>query len=220
LIVNSPSNPTGAVYRPATLRAIVELAERNDVLVLSDEVYEDLIFEGEHVSSAAYDSKRVLSTFSFSKGYAMTGWRVGYAVGPRAIIESMVHVQEAVVACTSEISQRAALAALEGPQDVVVQMRDCYRERRDLVRGPLREAGILAREPSGAFYALVDVSALHEDTYAAARELLLHHRVGVAPGETFGPAGRGLVRVSLASSTEDLVDGVDRIVRATNLREV
>jgi aspartate/methionine/tyrosine aminotransferase len=220
LIVNSPSNPTGAVYRPATLQAMVELAQRNDLLLLSDEVYEDLIFEGEHTSPATYDSNRVVSTFSFSKGYAMTGWRVGYAVGPRAVIEAMVHVQEAVVACTSELAQRAALAALQGPQDVVAQMRDSYRERRDLVRDRLRKAGMLAREPSGAFYALLDISALNEDTYAAARELLLQHRVAVAPGETFGPAGRGLVRISLASSTSDLVHGVDRIVRATNPMEV
>jgi aspartate aminotransferase len=220
LIVNSPSNPTGAVYRPATMQALVELAQRNDLLVLSDEVYEDLILEGEHASPAAYDNARVLSTFSFSKGYAMTGWRVGYAVGPRALIEAMVHVEEAMVACTSELAQRAALAALQGPQEVVAQMRDCYRERRDLVRDPLSQAGILAREPSGAFYAMLDVSALNQDTYAAARELLLQHRVAVAPGETFGPAGRGLVRISLASSTSDLVHGVDRIVRAINPMEV
>ncbi len=214
LVVNSPSNPTGAVYRPATMRALVELAERHDLLVLSDEVYEDLIFEGEHASPGAHDSTRVVSTYSFSKAYAMTGWRVGYAVGPRALIEAMVHVEEAMVACTSELAQRAALAALEGPQEVVTQMRDRYRERRDLVRDPLRKAGMLAREPSGAFYAILDVRALHEDSYAAARELLLQHRVGVAPGETFGPAGRGLVRISLASATSDLVEGVDRIVRA------
>lgn len=226
LVVNSPSNPTGAVYRPATMQALVELAQRNDLLVLSDEVYEDLIFEGEHASPAAYDGSRVVSTFSFSKGYAMTGWRVGYAAGPRELIEAMVHVQEAAVACPSELGQRAALAALQGPQEVVAQMRDRYRERRDLVRDPLRRAGMLAREPSGAFYAILDVSAMHEDSYAAARELLLAHRVGVAPGETFGPAGRGLVRISLASATSDLVEGVDRIVRAcgdvpgTNPKEV
>jgi aspartate aminotransferase/aminotransferase len=226
LVVNSPSNPTGAVYRAATIQALVELAQRHDLLVLSDEVYEDLIFEGEHASPGAYDSQRVVSTFSFSKGYAMTGWRVGYAVGPRGLIEAMVHAQEAVVACTSELAQRAALAALEGPQDVVAQMRDRYRERRDLVCDPLRRAGMLAREPSGAFYAILDIRALHEDSYAAAHELLLNHRVGVAPGETFGPAARGLVRISLASATSDLVEGVDRIVRAcgdapgTNPKEV
>lgn len=226
LVVNSPSNPTGAVYRPATMQGLVELAQRQDLLVLSDEVYEDLIYEGEHASPAAYDGARVVTTFSFSKGYAMTGWRVGYAAGPRALIEAMVHVQEAVVACTSEIAQRGALAALEGPQEVVAQMRDRYRERRDLVREPLRQAGMLAREPSGAFYALLDVSALDDDSYAAARGLLLEQRVGVAPGETFGPAGRGLVRISLASATGDLVEGVDRIVRTcgdvpgTNPKEV
>jgi aspartate aminotransferase/aminotransferase len=214
LIVNSPSNPTGAVYRPATMQALVELAQRHDLLVLSDEVYEDVIFDGAHSSPAAYDDTRVVSTFSFSKGYAMTGWRVGYAAGPRALIETMVHVQEAVVACTSELAQRAALAALTGPQEVVAEMRDRYRERRDLVSDPLRRAGMLARKPSGAFYAILNLGDRYDDTYAAARELLLHHRVGVAPGETFGPAGRGLVRISLASATSDLVEGVDRIVRA------
>jgi aspartate/methionine/tyrosine aminotransferase len=212
LIVNSPSNPTGAVYRRATVEAMVELARRHDLVMISDEVYEDLIFEGEHTSPASLDGARVITTFSFSKGYAMTGWRVGYAVGPRVAVEGMVRVQEAVVACPSEIAQRAALAALEGPQEVVAMMRDSYRQRRDLVRGPLRQAGMLACEPRGTFYALVDVSSIAQDSYLVARELLLGRRVAVAPGETFGPGGRGLVRISLASSAGDLQRGIDRIV--------
>jgi aspartate/methionine/tyrosine aminotransferase len=214
LIVNSPSNPTGAVYRRATVESLVELAQRHELLMISDEVYEDLIFEGEHVSPAAYDADRVITTFSFSKGYAMTGWRIGYAAGPRSLVEPMVHVQEAVVACPSEIAQRAALAALEGPQGTVAHMRASYRRRWQLVRSRLRDAGMLTSEPHGTFYALLDVRAIGEDTYRVARELLLEHRVGVAPGETFGPGGRGLVRISLASSASDLAEGVERIVRA------
>ncbi len=214
LIVNNPSNPTGTVYSPATVQALVGLARRHDLLVISDEVYEDLVFDGHHVSAAIYDPDRVVTTFSFSKSYAMTGWRVGYAVGPRARIERMVHVQEALVACASEVGQRAALAALEGPQDVIADMRLGYRRRWELVRPLVEEAGMLTSEPRGAFYALLGVGAIGEDTYAVARELLLERGVAVAPGETFGPRGRGLVRISLASSTDDLVAGVERIVRA------
>ena len=214
LIVNNPSNPTGTVYSPAIVQALVDLARRHDLLVISDEVYEDLVFDGDHVSAAIYDPDRVVTTFSFSKSYAMTGWRVGYAVGPRARIEPMVHVQEALVACASEVGQRAALAALEGPQDVVADMRLSYRRRWELVRPLVEEAGMLTCEPRGTFYALLGVSAIGEDTYAVARELLLEWGVAVAPGETFGPRGRGLVRISLASSTDDLVAGVERIVRA------
>jgi aspartate aminotransferase/aminotransferase len=214
LIINSPSNPTGAVFRRSTVEALVELARRHDMLIISDEVYEDLIFEGEQVSPASLDGDRVITTFSFSKGYAMTGWRVGYAVGPRPLIEAMVHAEEAIVACPSEVGQRAALAALEGPQEVLAEMRDSYRARRDLVRDRLRDAGMLACEPRGTFYALLDVSGFGSDSYSVARELLLRHRVAVAPGETFGPEGRGLVRISLASAESELTEGVDRIVQA------
>ena len=214
MIVNSPSNPTGAVYRRAAIEAMVELAQRHDLVMISDEVYEDLIFEGEHVSPATLDASRVITTFSFSKGYAMTGWRVGYAVGPRALVEAMVRIEEALVACPSDIAQHAALAALEGPQDVVAEMRESYRGRRELVGGPLRRAGMLACEPRGTFYALLDTSMIGQDSYQVARELLITGRVAVAPGETFGPEGRGLVRISLASSTDDLARGVERIVQA------
>jgi aspartate aminotransferase/aminotransferase len=214
LVVNNPSNPTGAVYDQATVEALAALAQRHDLLVISDEVYEDLVFDGCHVSTETYCDDRVVSTFSFSKSYAMTGWRVGYAAGPRVLIERMVHIQEALVACPSELGQRAALAALEGPQDVVADMRRSYRERWELVRPLLNQAGVLASEPRGTFYALVDVHALGDDTYAVARDLLVNHRVAVAPGETFGPRGRGLVRISLATSVDDLVRGVERIVQS------
>jgi aspartate/methionine/tyrosine aminotransferase len=214
LIVNTPSNPTGAVFRRATIQKLVEIAQEHDLLIISDEVYEDLVFEGEHVSPASFDAARTITVFSFSKGYAMTGWRVGYAVAPRALAEAIVHVQEAVVACPSDIAQRAALAALEGSQAPVARMRESYRRRRDMIRKPLRDAGMLACEPRGTFYALLDVSAMGRDSYAVARELVLEHGVGVAPGETFGPGGSGLVRISLASAIPELVRGVGRIVRA------
>jgi aspartate/methionine/tyrosine aminotransferase len=215
LIINTPANPTGAVFAPQMVQRLLELAQRHDLIVISDEVYEDLIFEGQHFSAASCDADdRVITVFSFSKGYAMTGWRVGYAIAPKPIAEAIVHVQEAVIACPSEIAQWAALAALEGSQRDVDRMRDSYRERRDAATAPLSEAGLLAARPSGAFYALVDTSGLSSDGYEVARRLLLEHRVGVAPGETFGPAGRGLVRISLATSPDELLEGVRRIIAA------
>lgn len=215
LIINTPANPTGAVLRPHTVQRMLELAQRHDLLVISDEVYEDLIFEGEHFSAASWDKDdRVITVFSFSKAYAMTGWRVGYAVAPKPLAEAIVHVQEAVIACPSDVAQWAALAALEGPDGDVDRMRDSYRERRDAAAALLTDAGLLASLPHGTFYALVDTNAISSDSYEVARRLLLDHRVAVAPGETFGPAGHGLVRISLATAIDELTEGVRRIVAA------
>jgi aspartate aminotransferase len=215
LIVNSPANPTGAVYRADTVRRLVELANRYDLTVISDEVYENIVFDGEHVSAGRFDSEgRVITVFSFSKGYAMTGWRVGYIVAPRSMVETIVRVQEAVLACPSAVAQWAAEAALDGPSDAVSAMRETYRSRRTAVSRVLTSAGLLRSEPHGAFYALVDASGLGADSYDTARRLVLEQKVGVAPGEVFGPAGAGLVRVSLATATEPLLEGIARIVGA------
>jgi len=215
LIINTPANPTGAVFRRSTVEHLVELARRHDLLVISDEVYEDIVFEGEHVSAANFDEDgRVITVFSFSKAYAMTGWRIGYAVGTRPQAEAIVRVQEAVIACPSSVAQSAAQAALEGPREVVEAMRDSYRVRRDAATRILRDAGMLACEPHGTFYALADSRAIGADGYDVARRLVIDKRVGVAPGETFGPAGAGLVRISLATSTSELIEGVRRVVAA------
>jgi aspartate/methionine/tyrosine aminotransferase len=217
LIVNSPSNPTGAVWDRGTLEAVYELARRHDLAVLSDEVYEDIVFDGDHVSlSELDDDGRVVSVFSFSKGYAMTGWRIGYATGPSAFVEAMVKVQEPVVACPSFVAQRAAEAALAGPQELLAERRDVYRARRDAVLPLLRERGLFVTEPQGTFYALADVSRLGGDTYEIAKRLLLESRVAVAPGATFGPRAEGLVRLSLAGPLDDVVEGVRRVAAAVS----
>ena len=215
IIVNSPSNPTGAVYDRATLEALYEIARRHDLAILSDEVYEDIVFDGEHVSLTSLDEDgRVVSIFSFSKGYAMTGWRIGYTVGPLDFVEAMVKVQEPVIGCPSYVAQKAAEAALAGPQDVIETQRDAYRARRDAAMPLMRKHGLFVAEPRGAFYAMADVSALGEDTYATAKRLLLDERVAVAPGETFGPGGKGLVRLSLASSPDTITEALRRIGNA------
>lgn len=215
LFLNTPSNPTGAVLERETLERMLGIAERNGLVVLADEVYEDIVFDTDHVSigSLGYEG-RVITVFSFSKGYAMTGWRVGYAVAPADVVEAMVQAQETIVACPSWTGQKAAEAALTGPQEPVLAMRDSYRARRDTAVAALREHGLLIAEPRGTFYAMADVGALGEDSFEIARRLLFEQRVAVAPGETFGPAGRGTVRLSLASPPEVVAEAIGRIARA------
>lgn len=212
LIVNSPSNPTGGVWREATIRRVLELARTHGVYVVSDEVYEDMVFEGEHISPAALDDTGLVVTVSsLSKTYAMTGWRIGYLAAERRIAALVAKVQEAVVACPNAAAQVAACAALDGPQDCVAEMRDAYRGRRDVAVSALREADMFVTEPRGAFYVLADVGAFGDDVAGLARTLVADHGVAVAPGTTFGESAAGLVRISLASETRVIRAGIERI---------
>jgi aspartate aminotransferase/aminotransferase len=214
LVVNSPSNPTGAVFSRATSERILEIAGRCDLTVLSDEVYEEIVFDGEHVSLAGLDDDgRVVGVYSFSKTFAMTGWRTGYLTAASPVIEAVVKVQEALVSCPPWAGQRAAEAALTGPQSVVAEMRDEYRRRCDLAVELLERHGLAVSRPRGTFYALARVGAADSDTYGFVQRLLLEERVAVAPGGTFGPAGGGLVRLSLASSPEAISEGIERLAR-------
>ena len=216
LFLNTPSNPTGAVHARETLEQMLAIAERHRLVVLADEVYEDIVFDAEHVSigSLGYEG-RVVSVFSFSKGYAMTGWRVGYAVAPPEVVEAMVQVAETIVACPSSTGQIAAVAALTGGREPVVAMLAEYRRRRDTAVAALRAHDLLIAEPRGTFYAMVDVSTLGTDSFAIAGRLLQEQRVATAPGETFGPSGAGTVRLSLASPPDVVAEAIGRIARVT-----
>jgi aspartate/methionine/tyrosine aminotransferase len=214
LVVNSPNNPTGSVYPPATLRALGQLAERRGLWLLSDECYDQIVLQGEGVAPSLAnfaDPDRVISAFTFSKTYAMTGWRLGYACGTAPVVDAMVKVLEANSSCTSTISQKAGEAALDGPQDCVATMVAAYRRRRDLVVDLLQEAGLLLSTPTGAFYILADVSPSGLDSRAFALRLLDQRGVAVAPGSAFGEVAAGAVRISLASSDEHLREGVGRL---------
>lgn len=212
IVVNSPSNPTGSVTPRETVQAIVELARKHDLFVISDEVYEQIVFEGEHVSPALFDRDgRVIAVFSFSKTYAMTGWRLGYLVASPDVAPILVKMQEPTVSCASAISQKAGEAALDGPQDCVATMCAAYRRRRDLAVDLLTELGVPFSLPHGAFYLMVDVSRKGLDSYAFAKALLMETRVAVAPGETFGPTARNYVRLSLAPSEDTLAEGIKRL---------
>lgn len=215
ILVNSPGNPTGAVLSRSTISGIVEIASRHDLYLISDECYEDIVFDGEHVSPASIDTEgRVITVFTVSKSYAMTGWRIGYAVGSSEVTATISKVQEAVTACATGVAQKAAQAALEGDQSCVAEMRNAYRDRRDRVVEILDGAGLLVNRPGGAFYVMADTSATGMNGYDLCKRLILDYGVAVAPGEAFGPGGRGTIRISLATAMEDLVEGVERFTTA------
>ncbi len=214
LMMNSPGNPNGAVFDRATQEQMLEIAQRHDLWLISDECYEHIVFEGPHVSPASIAPERVISVYSMSKSYAMTGWRVGYAIAPREVATMMAKLAEAVTACVAGVTQKAAQAAVEGDQTCVAEMRGAYQRRRDLAADRLEEADMLVARPQGAFYVMVDVSAAEQNGYDLCRQLVTEHGVAAAPGETFGPIGAGLIRVSLAAADEDLRTGVERIVAA------
>jgi aspartate/methionine/tyrosine aminotransferase len=214
LLVNSPNNPTGAVYPAAVLRRLGEIAERRGLWLVSDECYDQIVLDGSVASPTALrhaDPDRVIACFTMSKTYAMTGWRLGYAVAPPALVDSMVKVIEGTATGTSTITQKAAETALDGPQDRVAEMVASYRARRDLTVELLREAGLLITVPEGAFYVLADVSPSGLESRAFAQRLLGERAVAVAPGSAFGKVANGAVRISLASSEQDLREGVGRL---------
>jgi aspartate aminotransferase len=212
LVVNSPNNPVGAVYPRAVLEELATLAVRHDLWFLSDECYDQLVFDVEAVSPASFlDDGRVVSVYAFSKTYSMTGWRLGYVVGPRDFIDQATKVLESGATCASTVSQKTGEAALLGPQDCITEMVEAYRSRRDLVVEALREAGLLLAVPQGAFYIMADVSHTGLPSAQFALRLLHDRRVGVAPGTAFGSVASGAVRIVLASSEEDLREGISRL---------
>ena len=214
MILVSPSNPTGTIIGEGLMRELLELARQHNLWVISDEVYDEITFGKPAVSAYPIDSDRVISIFSFSKTYAMTGWRIGYAVARPDIAVVLGNSQEPTTSCVNSLSQIGALTALRGPQDEVWAMRDAYWERRDLVTDMLSRADMPFARPEGAFYVWVDISQSRLSDNEFARRMVIDHRVAVVPGTTFGPGGGTHVRVSLATDTESLLEGVSRLIQA------
>lgn len=214
IMVNSPSNPLGAVLTADLAAQLCRLADAHDLWLISDECYDAITFDVPHISPAAYDQQhRVISCFSFSKTYAMTGLRVGYLVAPEEeVAATAAKMQEPLISCVNAPAQYAALAALEGPQDIVDVMRHTYQQRRDAATQVLRDSGTGFLMPDGAFYLWIDVrDRCHGDVEEWALQLLREHHVAVAPGVAFGPMGQGWARVSLAAESDDLLEGLRRI---------
>ncbi len=197
LIINSPSNPTGTVETKQEIKALAEIAQDNKITIISDEVYEHFIYEGEHVSPAQF-TDNVITVNAVSKTYAMTGWRIGYAAARKEYIEQMLKVHQYIQACACSISQKAAQAALEGPQDCVREMCESFRARRDILMEGFSSMGIECVRPQGAFYAFPEVEG--ED----APQKLIKEGVIVVPGSAFGENGKGHIRISYSTSEENL----------------
>ena len=213
LVVNSPNNPTGAVYPVETVTALIELAQRHNLWLLSDECYDQIVLDGSWTSPAslAPDDPRIATVFTFSKSYSMTGWRLGYLTGSAELVDTATKVLESNSSCVSTITQVAAEAALVGPQDCVTDMVSAYRRRRDLVVDLLKEAELFIAEPTGAFYIMADISPRGLPARDFAFALLRERGVSVAPGTAFGHVAAEAVRISLASSDADLSEGAGRL---------
>jgi aspartate aminotransferase len=217
IFANTPSNPTGAVFPGKLVEALVRLAERHDLYLIADDVYDEMVLDEdrEHVAAARFDeSGRVVSVYSFSKIYAMTGWRLGYAVAPPVLADLLRKLQEPEVSCPSTVSQKAAEAALAGPQDVVAAMRSAYTERRDRAWRLVEQRNLPGFRTQGTFYMVLDVSDAGLPAMEFTLRLLREWGVAVAPGEVFGPGGAGLVRVSLGEESRTLEEGLGRLADA------
>jgi len=225
LILNSPSNPSGAVWSQAELEAIAALVRAHPrMMVLSDEIYEYIVFDGTMASIGALPGmfERTITVNGFSKGFAMTGWRLGYAAAPEEIAAAMSRIQSSVSAGANQFVQRAALAVLEGPRDEVEAMRRRYQARRDMVIAALQKMpGVRIGAIPATFYAFPDVSALIGrkagnhliDTSDSLCDWLLeHHGVATVPGTAFGAAGS--IRLSFAASESDIAKAMSRIATA------
>jgi aspartate/methionine/tyrosine aminotransferase len=214
IITCNPGNPTGVVWSAGAVREVVDLAQRHDLFVLSDEMYEELVFDGEHVPAARFDDDgRVISVSGFSKTYAMTGWRLGWAIAEERLLATINKMLEPLISCPSSVSQQAGIAALRGTQQPVAVMRNAYCKRRDIAVEILEPAGMLPVRPKGAFYAIADLRETGMRGKELALAVLEEKRVATAPGDAFGAVlADGYLRLSLASSDEAVAEGCRRLI--------
>ena len=215
LMLNLPCNPTGGTCDRAQVEAIAKFAVEKDLLVLSDEIYSELTFEGTHTSIASLPGmkERTIFLHGFSKAFAMTGWRIGYACGPAALIEAMMKVHQYSMLCASIISQEAAIEALTHGEEAMQKMSAQYHRRRDFIVRRFNEIGLKCHLPRGSFYAFPDVSkaGLSERDFAIG--LLQAEKVAIVPGTAFGENGKGFCRACFATSYEQLIEASNRIDR-------
>lgn len=215
IILNSPNNPTGSVLNQETLNGIAQIARERDLIVLSDEVYKGILYDGEEYHSIVSSEnmrERTVIINSFSKEYGMTGWRVGYAAGPEEIIGSITKLQENVAACAAMPCQYAALEALQGSSDYKQYMVKQYKQRRDVIVERINKIpGMSCRKPKGTFYAFINIEELGMKSEEFANRLLESKQVVVVPGTAFGDSGEGYIRISYATSLEVIEKGLNRI---------
>ncbi|MBO4477788.1 MAG: aminotransferase class I/II-fold pyridoxal phosphate-dependent enzyme [Lachnospiraceae bacterium] len=215
LVLPFPNNPTGAIMTREDLEAIAEVIIEKDLFVISDEIYSELTYLGEHVSIASLPGmrERTILINGFSKAYAMTGWRLGYAAGPQYILEQMTKIHQFAIMCAPTTSQYAAIEALKNGDEDVARMRDAYDQRRHFVLSRLHEMGLQCFEPYGAFYAFPSVARFGLTSDEFATRFLKEEKVAIVPGTAFGDCGEGFLRLSYAYSIENLKEALGRLER-------
>ncbi|WP_455278229.1 pyridoxal phosphate-dependent aminotransferase [[Eubacterium] cellulosolvens] len=215
VLLNSPQNPTGSILTEEDMNSIAQIVESNDLFVISDEVYEKFLYgDFTHTSFASIPGmkERTLTINSFSKTYAMTGWRVGYAAGNSELIGKIRALSEHTGWSPNSIAQKAAIAALKGPQDCVREMVDEFKKRRSIITSGLNNIdGFLCTPPKGAFYAFPNTEKIKESSMELAQLILRKAKVAVVPGIAFGPQGEGKIRFSFANSKENIKEALERI---------
>jgi len=212
---NTPQNPAGTVFTREEAEEVAAFAKKHDLIVIADEAYEDLVYEGEHVSIASLPgmAERTITTFTFSKSYAMTGWRVGYVVAREPFMSGLRKLVLYSINGVSTPTQWAALEALSTPQSVIDARREEYRAKRDLLVSGIRECGLECKTPEGAFYAFPEVNKIHKDSRKVAAVLLEKAHVATVPGVVFGAQGEGHVRFGYSMSTEAIQAGLAALKR-------
>jgi aminotransferase len=215
ILIGYPNNPTGAVASRETLIEIGRIAEKHDLVVISDEIYDQLVYGIPHVCFASLPGmkERTIMLSGFSKDYAMTGWRVGFAAAPPELLQAMVRIHQYSVMCAPTMSQAAALEAIKNGAEHVETMRSEYDRRRRLIVDAMNEFGLTTFEPRGAFYAFPRISSTGLDDESFAQQLLEREQVAVVPGSAFGPGGEGFVRCSYATAYEQIEQALERIGR-------
>ena len=215
LILPFPNNPTGAIMEKKDLEAIAEVIEKHDLFVISDEIYSELSYNEDHVSIACIPGmkERTILINGFSKAYAMTGWRLGYACGPKEIITQMTKIHQFAIMCAPTTSQYAAVEALRNGDEDVAMMREAYNQRRRYLMHSFQEMGLPCFEPFGAFYVFPCIKEFGMTSEEFAEKLLNSEKVAVVPGTAFGDCGEGFLRISYAYSLEDLKVAIERLKR-------
>lgn len=215
LVLAFPNNPTGAIMDYEDLKNLVDVIIEHDLIVISDEIYSELTYDKEHISIAAFPGmkERTIVINGFSKSYAMTGWRLGYAVGPELIIEQMIKIHQFAIMCAPTTSQYAGIEALRNGDADVAMMRDAYDKRRRYLIHSLRKMGLECFEPFGAFYVFPCIKSLGMTSEEFATKLLQEEKVAVVPGTAFGDCGEGYLRISYAYSIENLKIALERMER-------
>ncbi len=215
LILNFPTNPTGGTMTRAELEKIAEVAQRHNLLVITDEIYSELTFEGEHVSIASLHGmkQRTIFLHGFSKAYAMTGFRIGYACGPAEIIDAMMRIHQYSMLCASIISQEAAIEAIQHGEPDTAAMREQYRLRRNFIVKAFNDIGLKCHLPRGSFYAFPSIQSTGLSSKDFALKLLTEEKVACVPGTAFGASGEGYLRCCFATSLDKIEEATKRMGR-------